>query len=104
MTDSKKQSASKSPSHVVYHIRNREGSDGIWTRIGSAWAHADGNGFNVQLDTISTLNNSATANNRFNMRLFILILQLFQLEVFCRFRCPDTASPLRGSFAPPAPA
>jgi hypothetical protein len=52
MTDSQKQSASKSPSHVAYHIRNREGADGIWTRIGSAWAHADGSGFNVQLDAM----------------------------------------------------
>jgi hypothetical protein len=52
MTDSKNQTASKSPSHVAYHVRNREGGEGFWTRIGSAWAHADGNGFNIQLDTM----------------------------------------------------
>ena len=52
MTDTKKQTASKSPSHIAYHVRNRDGGEGIWTRIGSAWAHADGNGFNVQLDTV----------------------------------------------------
>lgn len=50
MTDStSNQPASKSPSHIAYHVRNREGSEGHWTRIGAAWAHQDGNGFNIQL-------------------------------------------------------
>lgn len=44
--------ASKTPSHVVYQVRDREGGKGFWTRIGAAWAHADGQGFNVQLDSI----------------------------------------------------
>jgi hypothetical protein len=41
MTDSKKQTASKTPSHIAYHVRNRDGGEGIWTRIGGAWTHAD---------------------------------------------------------------
>ncbi|QDV90566.1 hypothetical protein RAS2_16460 [Phycisphaerae bacterium RAS2] len=44
------QPASKAPSHVAYHVRDREGGNGFWTRIGAAWAHADGKGFNVQLE------------------------------------------------------
>ena len=52
MTDTKTQPASKSPSHVAYHVRNREGGEGFWTRIGSAWPHADGNGFNIQIETM----------------------------------------------------
>lgn len=40
----------KSPSHIAYHVRDREGGKGFWNRIGSAWAHADGKGFNIQLD------------------------------------------------------
>lgn len=28
-----------------------EGGKGFWTRIGSAWAHKDGNGFNIQLES-----------------------------------------------------
>jgi hypothetical protein len=44
--------ASKSPSHVAYQIRDREGGKGFWTRIGAAWAHADGQGFNVQLESV----------------------------------------------------
>jgi hypothetical protein len=44
--------ASKSPSHVVYQVRDREGGKGFWTRIGAAWAHGDGQGFNVQLESV----------------------------------------------------
>ena len=40
----------KTPSHLAYHVRDREGGKGFFTRIGAAWAHGDGNGFNIQLD------------------------------------------------------
>jgi hypothetical protein len=43
---------SKSPSHVVYQVRDRQGGKGFWTRIGAAWAHNDGQGFNVQLECV----------------------------------------------------
>lgn len=43
---------SKSPTHVAYQVRDREGKKSFWTRIGSAWAHADGGGFNIQLECI----------------------------------------------------
>lgn len=51
-TNTKESAPGKAPSHVVYHIRDREGGKGFWTRIGSAWAHTDGKGFNVQLDVV----------------------------------------------------
>ncbi len=46
------QSASKSPTHVAYHVRDNAKGDSYWTRIGSAWAHADGNGFNIQVEVV----------------------------------------------------
>ena len=53
MTDtSEKTVASKKPSHVAYQVRNREGGNAIWTRIGSAWKHADDQGVTVQLDSL----------------------------------------------------
>jgi hypothetical protein len=55
MTDSNKAQSAKSkfPSHIAYHVRDRaEGGEAFWTRIGSAWAHADGNGFNLQIETV----------------------------------------------------
>lgn len=54
MTDTKHNDtgSSKAPSHVAYQVRGREGKKGFWTRIGSAWAHTDGSGFNIQLDCV----------------------------------------------------
>ena len=40
------------PTHAAYHVRDRDGKKAAWTRIGTAWPHADGKGFNVQLDTV----------------------------------------------------
>lgn len=43
--------ASKSPSHIAYQVR--DGKDkGFFTRIGAAWPHRDGNGFNIQLEAV----------------------------------------------------
>ena len=40
---------SKAPTHIAYHVRDRN-NDSYWTRIGIAWQHQDGKGFNIQLD------------------------------------------------------
>ena len=45
-------SSGKSPSHYVYHVRDINGQKGFWTRIGAAWAHNDGNGFNLQVECV----------------------------------------------------
>lgn len=44
--------AAKAPSHVAYQVRERGQSESYWTRIGAAWAHADGQGFSLQLDAV----------------------------------------------------
>lgn len=43
---------SKSPSHIAYQVR--EGAEGTshFNRIGSAFAHKDGQGFNLKLDSV----------------------------------------------------
>jgi len=43
---------SKTPSHVAYQVRSNEGQKSIWTRIGGAWPHSDGQGFNILLDAL----------------------------------------------------
>ena len=45
-------SSGKTPTHYAYHVRDTKGGDAIWTRVGSAWQHADAKGFNIQLDAI----------------------------------------------------
>jgi len=50
MTNSTK--ASK-PTHSAYVVKEfSDGSKSFWNRVGSAWKHKDGDGFNVQLETI----------------------------------------------------
>lgn len=51
-TSTNNATSSKTPSHIVYQVRDREGGKGFWTRIGSAWAHSDGKGFNVQMECV----------------------------------------------------
>jgi len=42
---------SKKPSHDVFVVR--PGKDkGFWKRIGAAWPHKDGKGFNVQIESV----------------------------------------------------
>jgi hypothetical protein len=51
-TNTNETARSKTPSHVVYHVRDHKGGKGFWTRIGTAWLHADGKGLNVQLEVV----------------------------------------------------
>ena len=45
-------STSKALSHIAYHVRDRKDGDAYWTRIGSAWQHADAKGFNILIETV----------------------------------------------------
>jgi hypothetical protein len=50
-----KMSVSKKPTHHVYHVKNYESKGeekAVWTKIGAAWAHEDGEGFTQQLDMV----------------------------------------------------
>jgi hypothetical protein len=57
-TKTNEAAGSKTPSHIVYHVR--DGAKGFWSRIGSAWAHSDGKGFNVQLEGLVPLDGRIT--------------------------------------------
>ena len=43
---------SNAPSHIAYQVRDRDNQKGVWTRIGSAWPHKDGKGFNIQIEAV----------------------------------------------------
>lgn len=52
MAKAKETTAPKNiPSHGVFVVEN-DGPAAFWTRIGVAWTHADGQGFNIQLTAI----------------------------------------------------
>ena len=51
MSNTTESAPSKSPSYIAYTVR--EGKDkSYFTRIGAAWPHKDGKGFNIQLDAV----------------------------------------------------
>jgi hypothetical protein len=53
MSNDKDQNQAKAPSHIAYQVREaQEGQKAFFNRIGAAWAHKDGEGFNVQLDSL----------------------------------------------------
>lgn len=44
---------SNKPTHTVYNVEDRgEGNQDYWQRIGAAWAHEDGKGFNISLSYV----------------------------------------------------
>lgn len=42
---------SKAPTHGVYVVEG-EGEKAFWTKIGAAWPHNDGEGFNINLSAV----------------------------------------------------
>ena len=44
--------AAQQPSYQAYTVIKREGQDDYWLNIGAAFAHQDGDGFNVMLQAL----------------------------------------------------
>jgi hypothetical protein len=61
MSDTKIDHSKKHPKYACYHVRQgKNGEKGFWTRIGVAWAHKDGNGVDIQLDSLVPLDSRIT--------------------------------------------
>jgi hypothetical protein len=43
---------SKRPSHIAYQVREGDDNKSYFNRIGAVWQHKDGEGFNIQLDSV----------------------------------------------------
>jgi hypothetical protein len=44
---------SKKPTFIAYTVKSRgKGQTAIWTRIGAAWPHNSGVGFNIELEAL----------------------------------------------------
>ena len=44
--------ANQQPTHRAYTVIKREGKDDFWLAIGAAFAHEDGDGFNIVLQAL----------------------------------------------------
>ena len=40
------------PAYIAYHVRDGKNDESYWTRMGVAFAHQDGKGFNLQIDFV----------------------------------------------------
>jgi len=50
--ENKTKKTGNSPSFIAYQVSEREGQDSFWTRIGVAFAHKDGKGYNIQFSAV----------------------------------------------------
>jgi hypothetical protein len=48
----KTEKTANSPSYIAYQVSDRDGQKGFWTRIGVAFAHADGKGYTIQVAAV----------------------------------------------------
>lgn len=44
------------PTHEAFHVAG-EGDNAFWTKIGAAWEHQDGCGYNIQLELMPISSN-----------------------------------------------
>jgi len=46
------QLAGRKPDHAAYNIQTTSQGKAVWNRIGSAWQHRDGQGFEIDLHSV----------------------------------------------------
>ncbi len=46
------QNKGRKPTHVAFKVQEGANDKSFWNRIGVAWQHEDGKGFNIQLDVV----------------------------------------------------
>lgn len=51
MSNIESETNASAPTHIAYHVKKGK-EKSYWTRIGAAWMHKDGKGFNIQLDLL----------------------------------------------------
>jgi hypothetical protein len=56
--------SNKKPTLIAYTVREREGQNAIWTRIGAAWPHGKGTGLSIHLDALPIGDASCSASPR----------------------------------------
>lgn len=40
------------PAFHLYHVKDGAGDKGIWTKVGAAWPHKDGKGYDLKIDVL----------------------------------------------------
>lgn len=51
-SDNGNDNAGNRPSHLAYQVRDAEEGKSYFNKVGAAWEHGDGQGYNIQLDSV----------------------------------------------------
>lgn len=52
MSEQENQSAGRKPDFIAYNVRDSQNEKGYWNKVGAAWQHHDGQGLDIQLESI----------------------------------------------------
>ena len=45
-------SAGRKPDYVAYNVQDSKDGKGYWNKVGAAWSHKDGQGYDIALDSM----------------------------------------------------
>jgi hypothetical protein len=51
-TETTTEKTTKKPSYIAYQVREGSNDESYWTRVGVAFSHKDGKGFNIQVQSV----------------------------------------------------
>ena len=51
-TENTKDKVGSRPSHLAYQVRKAGEGNSYFNKVGAAWEHRDGQGYNIQLDSV----------------------------------------------------
>ena len=46
------QPAGRKPDYIAYNVRESQDGKGYWNKVGAAWKHRDGQGYDINLESI----------------------------------------------------
>ena len=52
MSEKENDSVGRKPDFIAYSVRDSKDGKGHWNKVGAAWEHRDGQGMDIQLDSI----------------------------------------------------
>ncbi|VAW75396.1 hypothetical protein MNBD_GAMMA13-700 [hydrothermal vent metagenome] len=52
MSEQDNTNAGRKPDFAAYNVRESKDGKGYWNKVGAAWKHRDGKGFDIDLDSV----------------------------------------------------
>lgn len=52
MTDVNDNTTARKPEYLAYNVQESRDGKGHWSQVGAAWAHRDGQGYDIQLSSV----------------------------------------------------